>query len=105
MGLSTETYDFNTSDEQSLTQSVRPEASGKANTRDNGLLREGPNSPQGANTGKGSSFNFNTSDEQTLAQNSQGEASGKANTRQPGAGSEGDLFSQSIQNCNLYGRD
>jgi hypothetical protein len=84
-----ETYNFNTTDEQSQSQSAQPEASGKANTREPGLLREGPNTPPGGTTRKGTTFNFDTSDEQTIAQNSAPEGSGKANTREPGAGRAG----------------
>jgi hypothetical protein len=84
-----DTYNFNTADEQSQSQSARPEASGKANTREPGLLREGPNTPPGGTTRKGTTFNFDTSDEQTIAQNSAPEGSGKANTREPGAGRAG----------------
>lgn len=34
-------FDFNTSDEQTLTQNRQQEGSGKANTRDSGANREG----------------------------------------------------------------
>jgi hypothetical protein len=37
-------FDFNTSDEQTLTQNRQQEGSGKANTRDSGANREGPTS-------------------------------------------------------------